>query len=181
MANGHTNTNPLFAGPATTAIGGGVGAAGGAGDSRPISVSTNQSFDFAGRPVSQVQAIAIPNNAPTSSAAATSSALSRTDLIVLKHFWESKAEDNAGRDLHFVRVTSSFLLLTTCLRWENLQLSQETDSFSSNSQLKFPSFPNSPEHKDLLPFCEIYHLIKTQSGAKIMSLGTGSVDGVYIG
>lgn len=36
-----------------------------------------------------------------------------------------------------------------------------------------------PTHQDLQPYCEIYHLVKTAPGAKILSLGTAS--GVYIG
>jgi len=48
-------------------------------------------------------------------------------------------------------------------------------------KLKFPHFPQYPEHNHLLPYCEIYHHIKTSPGAKIISLGTGSSNGVYIG
>lgn len=76
----------------------------------------------------------------------TVSNLSRTDQIVLRHFWEYKSQENATRDLHF---------------------------------LKFPHFPQNPSHKDLIPYCEIYHLVKTSPGAKIISLG--SANGVYIG
>lgn len=73
--------------------------------------------------------------------------LSRTDTVVLKHFWDEKYADNTNaRDLHY---------------------------------LKFPYFPQYPSHKDLIPYCEVYHLIKTQPGAKIVSLGTAK--GVYIG
>jgi hypothetical protein len=46
-------------------------------------------------------------------------------------------------------------------------------------KLKFPFFPQSPTHQDLVPYCEIYHLVKTSPGAKIISLG--SANGVYIG
>jgi len=72
--------------------------------------------------------------------------LSRTDQIVLHHFWDEKLQENKARDLHF---------------------------------LKFPFFPQYPTHKDLIPYCEIYHLVKTSPGAKIISLG--SANGVYIG
>lgn len=72
--------------------------------------------------------------------------LSRTDQIVLRAFWDFKAEENKMRDLHF---------------------------------LKFPSFSQYPSHRELVPYCEIYHLVKTSPGAKIISLG--SANGVYIG
>ena len=103
-------------------------------DSRPVSSATDQSFEFASRPMS--------NTLPQ----ATVGNLSRTDQIVLRHFWDYKTEENQTRDLHF---------------------------------LKFPSFSSSPNHKELIPYCEIYHLIKTSPGAKIISLG--SSQGVYIG
>lgn len=108
-------------------------------DSRPDSAATNSSFDFANRPIS------FPHNAQ-SMPSATIGNLSRTDQIVLRHFWEHHYEENKSRDLHF---------------------------------LKFPFFPQSPTHKDLMPYCEIYHLVKTSPGAKIISLG--SANGVYIG
>ncbi|KAI9875053.1 MAG: hypothetical protein M1823_007555, partial [Watsoniomyces obsoletus] len=103
-------------------------------DSRPVSSATDASFEFTSRPMSN----AIPPS--------TLANLSRTDQIVLRHFWEYKLEENRTRDLHF---------------------------------LKFPAFPNTPTHKDLIPYCEIYHLVKTSAGAKIISLG--SSQGVYIG
>ncbi|RMD39210.1 hypothetical protein DV735_g5919, partial [Chaetothyriales sp. CBS 134920] len=104
-------------------------------NSRPVSNGTDASFDFASRP---------PVTHPLPAAPVNN--LSRTDQIVLRHFWESKYEDNRSRDLHF---------------------------------LKFPSFGQFPSHKDLVPFCEVYHLIKTSPGAKIISLG--SANGTYIG
>ncbi|KAI4184463.1 MAG: hypothetical protein LQ346_006119 [Caloplaca aetnensis] len=103
-------------------------------DSRPVSNGSDASFEFTSRPMSN----AIPQS--------TVSNLSRTDQIVLRHFWEYKSQENATRDLHF---------------------------------LKFPHFPQNPSHKDLIPYCEIYHLVKTSPGAKIISLG--SANGVYIG
>jgi hypothetical protein len=103
-------------------------------DSRPVSSATDASFDFASRPITQ--------NIPSTNIGN----LSRTDQIVLQHFWQEKAAENRTRDLHF---------------------------------LKFPFFPQQPSHKDLIPYCEIYHLVKTSPGAKIISLG--SANGVYIG
>ncbi|EXJ76855.1 hypothetical protein A1O3_10500 [Capronia epimyces CBS 606.96] len=106
--------------------------------SRPVSVNTSSSFDFANRPPAHYHTTALPSNAVGN--------LSRTDQIVLRHFWESKYAENKARDLHF---------------------------------LKFPYFPQYPGHQDLIPYCEIYHLVKTSPGAKI--LGLGSASGVYIG
>ncbi|KIX04534.1 uncharacterized protein Z518_05404 [Rhinocladiella mackenziei CBS 650.93] len=106
--------------------------------SRPVSANTSSSFDFANRPPTQNPATVLPSSAIGH--------LSRTDQIVLRHFWEVKYEENKARDLHF---------------------------------LKFPFFPQSPQHQDLIPYCEIYHLIKTSPGARIISLG--SANGVYIG
>jgi hypothetical protein len=65
--------------------------------------------------------------------------LSRTDQVVLQYFWHAKAEENAQRDLHF---------------------------------LKFPIFGNSPGMRELIPFCEIYSLVKSSQGAKVVGLGT---------
>ena len=48
-------------------------------------------------------------------------------------------------------------------------------------KLKFPAFPQSPQTDDLLPFSEIYHLIRTQPSAKIMALGSSGTDGICIG
>ena len=45
--------------------------------------------------------------------------------------------------------------------------------------LKFPAFSKYPAHHELVPYCEIYHLVKTSAGAKIISCG--SANGVYIG
>ncbi|KAJ4505556.1 hypothetical protein HRR83_008555 [Exophiala dermatitidis] len=107
-------------------------------DSRPVSANTASSFDFANRPPVQYHMNTLPSNVVGN--------LSRTDQIVLRHFWESKYAENKARDLHF---------------------------------LKFPYFPQYPGHQDLIPYCEIYHLVKTSPGAKI--LGLGSANGVYIG
>lgn len=92
--------------------------------------------------------------------------LSRTDQIVLRHFWEVKNEENKGRDLHFVSnpISKSYVMITT----------------EHAAQLKFPFFSQYPNHQDLIPYCEIYHLVKTSPGAKIISLGSTS-NGVYIG
>jgi hypothetical protein len=103
-------------------------------DSRPVSGDSDASFEFASRPISH----ALPSSNVGN--------LSRTDQIVLKHFWDYKFDENTSRDLHF---------------------------------LKFPSFGQYPSHKELVPYCEIYHLVKTSPGAKIISLG--SANGVYIG
>ncbi|EXJ66523.1 uncharacterized protein A1O5_10192 [Cladophialophora psammophila CBS 110553] len=99
-------------------------------DSRPVSAKTSSSFDFANRPPTNYQITALPHNAIGN--------LSRTDQIVLRHFWDVKYDENKSRDLHFY-----------------------------------------PGHQDLIPYCEIYHLVKTSPGAKIISLG--SANGVYIG
>lgn len=58
------------------------------------------------------------------------------------------------------------------------------DKYAENAKrdlhfLKFPHFPQYPSHTDLMPYCEIYHLVKTSPGASIISLG--SANGVYIG
>ncbi|KAK5948398.1 hypothetical protein OHC33_010572 [Knufia fluminis] len=58
------------------------------------------------------------------------------------------------------------------------------DKYADNAKrdlhfLKFPHFPQYPSHTDLMPYCEIYHLVKTSPGASIISLG--SANGVYIG
>lgn len=63
-------------------------------DSRPVSANTSSSFDFANRPPTQYQMSALPSN--------TVGNLSRTDQIVLRHFWDVKYEENKSRDLHFV-------------------------------------------------------------------------------
>jgi hypothetical protein len=62
--------------------------------SRPVSANTSSSFDFANRPPTQYQMSALPSNVVGN--------LSRTDQIVLRHFWDVKHEENKSRDLHFV-------------------------------------------------------------------------------
>ena len=62
--------------------------------SRPVSANTSSSFDFANRPPQQYQMSALPSNVVSN--------LSRTDQIVLRHFWDVKHEENKTRDLHFV-------------------------------------------------------------------------------
>ena len=117
-------------------------------DSRPVS-ATSQDYDFTNRPISQHMTQPIISQPLTKQSQQLGSGLglSRTDTLVLKHFWDEKYAENANaRDLHY---------------------------------LKFPYFPQYPSHKDLIPYCEVYHLIKNQPGAKIISLGTAN--GVYIG
>jgi hypothetical protein len=117
-------------------------------DSRPVS-ATSQDYDFTNRPISQHMTLPIISQPLTKQSQQLGSGLglSRTDTLVLKHFWDEKFAENANaRDLHY---------------------------------LKFPYFPQYPSHKDLIPYCEVYHLIKNQPGAKIISLGTAN--GVYIG
>ena len=72
--------------------------------------------------------------------------LSRTDQIILGYFWQSKAAENAARDLHYLR---------------------------------FPAFGSNPGMRELVPFCEIYSLVKSSPGAKVVGLGTmgGSLGG----
>ncbi|KAK5091689.1 hypothetical protein LTS08_007567 [Lithohypha guttulata] len=58
------------------------------------------------------------------------------------------------------------------------------DKYADNAKrdlhfLKFPFFGQYPSHAELMPYCEIYHLVKTSPGASIVSLG--SANGVYIG
>lgn len=65
--------------------------------------------------------------------------LSRTDQVVLQYFWHAKAEENAARDLHFLR---------------------------------FPIFGSNPGMRELIPYCEIYSLVKASQGAKVVGLGT---------
>ena len=66
--------------------------------SRPVSVNTGSSFDFANRPPAQYQMTSLPSSSIGN--------LSRTDQIVLRHFWEVKNEENKARDLHFVSSRS---------------------------------------------------------------------------
>ena len=68
-------------------------------------------------------------------------------------------------------------ILYACLGTVHLA-HRHTDMFG---QLKFPAFPQSPQTDDLLPFSEIYHLIRTQPSAKIMALGSSGTDGICIG
>ena len=67
--------------------------------------------------------------------------LSRTDQIVLRHFWEEKVQLNRSRDLHFLKV---------------------------------PSFSEQPGHNELVPFCEIYHLVRSTPRAAIIGLGSAT-------
>lgn len=71
-----------------------------AGDnSRPISEASNSSFDFMNRPISGGHGThQVGGQVPTSAMGA----LSRTDQVVLRYFWEDKYAENAKRDLHFV-------------------------------------------------------------------------------
>lgn len=71
------------------------GSTGSQHDSRPVSsTKTSSSFDFANRPPTNYQMSALPSGAVGN--------LSRTDQIVLRHFWDVKYEENKSRDLHFV-------------------------------------------------------------------------------
>ncbi|RYP13532.1 hypothetical protein DL765_006854 [Monosporascus sp. GIB2] len=116
---------------------------------RPSSMGTENSFEFA-PPRSAPAAPAANNHAvvpplhpiPTMPVGS----LSRTDQIVLRHFWEEKVQLNKCRDLHFLKV---------------------------------PAFSPHPSHNELVPFCEIYHLVRSTPGAAI--IGLGSANGVYIG
>lgn len=90
----HDSPHNVTAGTNPAAMNGGV-----ANEDRPVSAATNSSFDFMGhRPVSGAAA---GDHVQPSRAIAS---LSRTDQIVLKHFWDEKYADNAKRDLHFVSL-----------------------------------------------------------------------------
>jgi hypothetical protein len=81
--------------------GGGVGSS--QHDSRPpSSVKTGSSFDFANRPptTNYGQVTALPHNSIGN--------LSRTDQIVLRHFWDVKYAENKSRDLHFVGLQGNW-------------------------------------------------------------------------
>lgn len=97
LDNGH-GQQPLHSAPNGGAVAGPAGAHTGPAtyDSRPVSVATNSSFDFMSRPVMQQHHGPVPSGAV--------GALSRTDQVVLRYFWEDKYADNAKRDLHFVSV-----------------------------------------------------------------------------
>lgn len=85
--------------------GAGAGAAGIKDDnSRPVSAATDRSFDFMNRPMSGPGA-----GLDHVQIGRAMTALSRTDQIVLRHFWEEKYADNAKRDLHFVSDDASCL------------------------------------------------------------------------
>jgi len=93
--SGH-NQQPLHSAPnggAITSPGGGHSGAPNY-DSRPVSAATNSSFDFLNRPVMQQHHGIVPGGSV--------GALSRTDQVVLRFFWEDKYADNSKRDLHFV-------------------------------------------------------------------------------
>ena len=128
-------------------------------DLRPSSMGTDHSFEFAppraslgggghgvaspgGGGLGMAMGMASPGGLPTMPAAG----LSRTDQIVLRHFWEEKVQLNRSRDLHFLKV---------------------------------PTFSEQPSHNELVPFCEIYHLVRSTPRAAI--IGLGSANGVYIG
>ena len=133
-------------------------------DLRPSSMGTDHSFEFAPARASlggggggghahgvaspgsgglgMGMGMASPGGLPTMPAAG----LSRTDQIVLRHFWEEKIQLNRSRDLHFLKV---------------------------------PTFSEQPSHNELVPFCEIYHLVRSTPRAAI--IGLGSANGVYIG
>lgn len=62
-------------------------------EGRPTSVGTDSSFEFTSK----------PTNRTTQSTGPSVGNLSRTDLIVLRHFWDEKFAQNEPRDLHFVK------------------------------------------------------------------------------
>lgn len=131
---------------------------------RPESMGTDHSYEFAGgpsppiaaggaRPASHGMAATLhqqpqsqqqPHQSPMPTMPVAG--LSRTDQIVLRHFWEEKIQLNKFRDLHFLKV---------------------------------PHFSEQPSHNELVPFCEIYHLVRSTPRAAI--IGLGSANGVYIG
>lgn len=87
-----------------------------ANDSRPVSSATSQDYDFTNRPISQPmsppmsQSMSQPMS-KQSQQLSSGMGLSRTDTVVLKHFWDDKyAENSNGRDLHYVCLFSSMLL-----------------------------------------------------------------------
>lgn len=91
-------------------------------DSRPVSANTASSFDFANRPPVQYHMNTLPSNVVGN--------LSRTDQIVLRHFWESKYAENKARDLHFVRthcsLTSTVRPRLTEMQSSNFRISHNT-------------------------------------------------------
>lgn len=124
---------------------------------------TNTSHRYANASASTTSPAATHSSRPVSHALPATSGsgglgnLSRTDQVVLRYFWEAKAEENAARDLHF---------------------------------LKFPIFGTNPGMRELVPFCEIYALVKASQGAKVVGLGTlgaggtggqGHAGGTFIG
>ena len=46
--------------------------------------------------------------------------------------------------------------------------------------MKFLYLPRHLSHNDLFPYCEAYYILKTQSGAKITTLSTGTANRVSI-
>lgn len=85
-------------------------------NSRPVSSGSDASFEHMNRPGSQqYNQGAVPTSATTGGNTSglpaghhvamphsAIGALSRTDQVVLRYFWEEKYLDNAKRDLHFV-------------------------------------------------------------------------------
>lgn len=82
-------------------------------EGRPISGATDASFDFANRPVSGTAAGMSGDHRSMSSRIpqSTGIGLSRTDQIVLQHFWESKHQEGTKRDLHYVSYLDLQLLI----------------------------------------------------------------------
>ena len=77
---------------------------------RPGSSSTNTSFEMTNRPASmQAPGVAAaPQDRLTHQVTPPSATgLSRTDQIVVRHFWDEKHRDNQSRDLHFVSTVPS--------------------------------------------------------------------------
>lgn len=103
---GPHHDNSLDSGYSVVAPNGGGGGSV-ANESRPISSATDASFDFTNRPVTNSGSggggTAKMSQRPISGAPSATGGLSRTDQIVLKHFWEGKYAENRQKDLHYVR------------------------------------------------------------------------------
>lgn len=150
-----SNTGAFGSAVPQSAPNGGAIAGVGQDNSRPVSAASNSSFDFMNRPVSQSHGgIGGTGVGAGAGAAMTSGTLPSSAIGGL-----SRTDQVVLR--YF---------------WE--------DKYADNAKrdlhfLKFPFFPEYPGHTDLMPYCEIYHLVKTSPGASIISLG--SANGVYIG
>ncbi|RVX69634.1 hypothetical protein B0A52_06698 [Exophiala mesophila] len=131
-------------------------------NSRPVSSQTSSSFDFANRPPVKEQMTALPahNVANTNNA----------------HHTRHPISEPSGPEISELSRLSRTDQIVFRHFWE---AKYEENKLRDLHFLKFPLFSMQPTHQDLQPYCEIYHLVKTAPGAKILSLGTAS--GVYIG